>query len=58
MKTEVLDRKLATEESSLCREKSDYDDFYVAGREEAEVQLKNAEYFVQKIEEYVSLINE
>ena len=60
LKTEILDRKLATviKESSLCREKSDYDDFYVAGREEAEVQLKNAEYFVQKIEEYVSLINE
>ena len=60
LKTEILDRKLATviKESSLCREKSDYDDFYVAGREEAEVQLKNAEYFVQKIGEYVSLINE
>ena len=59
LKTEILDRKLATviKESSLCREKSDYDDFYVAGREEAEVQLKNAEYFVQKIGEYVSLIN-
>lgn len=60
LKTEIMDRKLAVviKESSLCREKSDYDDFYVAGREEAEVQLKNAEYFVQKIGEYISLINE
>ena len=57
LKTEVLDRGLAAiiKESSLCREKSDYDDFYVAGKAEAEEQLRNARYFVQKIEEYVSV---
>lgn len=56
LKTEILDRELAAiiKESSLCREKSDYDDFYVAGREEAEEQLRNAKYFVQKIEEYLN----
>ena len=56
LKTEVLDRGLAAiiKDSSLCREKSDYDDFYVAGKTEAEEQLRNAQYFVQKIEEYVS----
>lgn len=55
LKTEILDRELADiiKDSSFCREKSDYDDFYVAGRAEAEEQLKNAEYFVQKIEDYV-----
>lgn len=55
LKTEILERKLAfiIKESSLCREKSDYDDFYVAGRTEAEEQLENAKYFVQKVEEYV-----
>ncbi len=55
LKTKILDRKLADiiKDSSLCREKSDYDDFYVAGRTEAEEQLKNAEHFVQQIEEYV-----
>lgn len=60
MKTEILDRKLAAviKESSLYREKSDYDDFYAASRMEAEEQLDNAKYFVQKIEEYVSVINE
>lgn len=60
MKTEILDRSLAAiiKESSLCREKSDYDDFYVAGHKEAEEQLKNAKGFVQKIEEYVNSINE
>lgn len=57
LKTEILDRNLAfiLKESSLCREKSDYDDFYVAGRTEAEEQLENARYFVQKIEEYIVL---
>ena len=60
LKTEIMERNLAVviKESSLCREKSDYDDFYVAGREEAEEQLKNAKYFVQKIEEYVNAIND
>ena len=60
LKTEILDRGLAViiKDSSLCREKSDYDDFYVAGKMEAEEQLKNAKYFVQKIEEYINLVNE
>lgn len=59
LKTEILDRDLAViiKSSSLCREKSDYDDFYVAGREEAEEQLKNAKYFVQKIDEYVNSVD-
>lgn len=55
LKTEILDRKLADiiKDSSFCREKSDYDDFYVAGRAEAEEQLNNAENFVRQIEDYV-----
>jgi len=35
------------------REKSDYEDFYVAGKDEAEEQLRNAEFFLQIIEEYL-----
>lgn len=31
------------------REKSDYDDFYVAAREDAEEQLKSAELFLEKV---------
>ena len=60
LKTEILDRSLSfiIKDSSLCREKSDYDDFYIASHTEAEEQLKNAKCFVQKIEDYVSLINE
>ena len=59
LKTEILDRNLAViiKDSSLCREKSDYDDFYVAGRVEAEEQLKNAKRFVSQIEEYVNEVN-
>ena len=59
LKTEILDRSLSLiiKESSLCREKSDYDDFYVASRIEAEEQIKNAKYFVQKIEEYISAMD-
>lgn len=59
LKTEILDRGLAViiKDSSLCREKSDYDDFYVAGKVEAEEQLKNAKYFVQKIEDYINIVN-
>lgn len=55
LKTEILDRELAVviKESSLYREKSDYDDFYAASRMEAEEQLENAKYFVHKIEEYM-----
>ena len=60
LKTEILDRSLSfiIKDSSLCREKSDYDDFYIASHTEAEEQLKNAKCYLQKIEDYVSLINE
>ncbi len=59
LKTEILDRSLAAiiKDSSFCREKSDYDDFYMVGRAEAEEQLQNAKYFVQKIEAYVCSAN-
>lgn len=41
LKTENLDSGLAiiVKDSSLCREKSDYDDFYVAGKMEAKEQF-------------------
>lgn len=29
------------------REKSDYDDFYIAGKQETETQLTDAEHFVE-----------
>ncbi len=32
---------------------SDYDDFYIASREEAQQQVSNAAYIVKKIEKYI-----
>jgi uncharacterized protein (UPF0332 family) len=37
------------------RNDSDYDDFYIASREEAESQLRNAEKFLKRIKEYLDL---
>lgn len=35
------------------RNASDYDDFYIAGKEETQQQVLNAEYIVRKVEEYI-----
>ncbi len=35
------------------RNASDYDDFYVASKEETRQQVENAEYLVKKIDEYI-----
>lgn len=55
LKTERIDRGMAKiiKESSYLREKSDYDDFYIASREEAQIQLKNARVFVQVVQEFM-----
>ncbi len=36
------------------RNKSDYDDFYIASSEDAEKQVKNAEEFIAAMDEYVN----
>ncbi len=36
------------------RNASDYDDFYIADKEETKQQVKNAEYMVRKIRRYIS----
>lgn len=36
------------------RNASDYDDFYVASKEETRQQVENADYIVSKIEEYIN----
>lgn len=38
------------------REKSDYDDFYIASKEDAEEQFKNASLFIQIISEYLDRV--
>jgi uncharacterized protein (UPF0332 family) len=37
------------------REKSDYDDFFIASKEDAETQIKNAEFFLEKVAEFLAL---
>ena len=55
LKTERLDRGLSKiiKEASYLREKSDYDDFYIASKDEAKNQLENAESFLKMISEYL-----
>lgn len=36
------------------RGRSDYDDFYIASREDAEKQCQNAKKFLKKLEDYIS----
>ena len=44
-------RKIAKAEQ--IRNASDYDDFYIASREETRQQVENALYFVEKVEMYL-----
>ena len=39
--------------ASFLREKSDYEDFYIASKQEAEKQLEDAKIFLAKVEEYL-----
>lgn len=39
--------------ASFLREKSDYQDFYIASKQEAEEQLKDAKIFLAKVNEYL-----
>ncbi|MEQ8190751.1 MAG: HEPN domain-containing protein [Candidatus Eremiobacterota bacterium] len=38
------------------RIKSDYDDFYIASKQQAEEQLSNAREFIERIETYINLL--
>ncbi len=40
-------------DTSYLREKSDYDDFFIASKEEAERQLLNAKYFVSVVDQFI-----
>ena len=55
VKTEIFPRKLGKKivESEEIRHASDYDDFYIATREEAEEQIQTAKELVSRVEEYV-----
>jgi len=36
------------------RGESDYDDFYVLNKNDVEIQIKNAEYFLEQIKVYLA----
>ena len=57
LKTEYMDRNLSfiIKSSSLLREKSDYDDFFIASRTEAEKQVENAGLFVAEVERFINI---
>lgn len=40
------------------RNASDYDDFYLASKEETRQQVENAKYLVDKVEKYIAELNE
>ena len=50
----ILDRKLSIiiKNSSFLREKSDYDDFFIASKKDAEMQLEGAREFLGAVEAY------
>lgn len=54
VKTEIFPRELGRKicEAEEIRHASDYDDFYIASREEAERQIAVADEFIQRIEKY------
>lgn len=55
LKAGIMDRQLSViiKESSFLREKSDYDDFFIAGQKESKVQLDNARRFLQAVKIYL-----
>ena len=55
IKTKYLDRVLSDiiGKSSIVRNKSDYEDFYIASKDEAEEQLKDAKKFITTVEKYL-----
>lgn len=57
VKTDIFPRKLGKKivESEEIRHASDYDDFYIATREEAEEQIQTAKELVSRVEEYVQV---
>lgn len=59
IKTRIFSIELSDIISELfqVRTESDYDDFYVISREEVKEQIKNAEYFLHKVEEFLEKEN-
>ena len=59
VKTLVFPREMGRKigQAEEIRHASDYDDFYIAGKKEAENQLEDAEWFLAVIEHYIGQQN-
>jgi len=57
IKTKQLDKKLSDKvhNASIIRNKSDYEDFYIASKDEATAQVNEAESFIAAVEEYLAV---
>ncbi len=55
LKSGILEKNLSViiKNSAFLREKSDYDDFFIASRKDAEKQLEDANTFVMSIEQFL-----
>lgn len=55
--TGIFEREIGRRLSTLkqLREKSDYDDFYIASKEKAEEQLETAKVILKSVEGYLNL---
>ena len=58
IKTEIFEVKMSEIISLLfdARTESDYDDFYIVSKSEAEQQVENAEIFLRTIDEYLKTL--
>lgn len=56
IKTGIFDVKLShfLEELFRVRGASDYDDFFIIGKSDVEIQIEQAEYFLGEIKKYLS----
>lgn len=56
LKEGIIDKKLSViiKNTSYLREKSDYDDFYIASKEDTELQYEQAKIFVAEVERYLN----
>lgn len=56
IKTGVFDKEISKiiDSSYRLREKADYDDFFIAARNDASAQLEKAEFVVRTIESYIT----
>lgn len=56
VKTEIFPRNIGKriKKCSVIREASDYEDFYIAVREEAEEQIETAQILIELIEKYIN----